>query len=68
MILIQTSEKALSFNGDSKTAIDLVDSLRHAYEGNQVEIPKMLNDFIFNIESALQDAKILDEFFEEIKK
>lgn len=67
MILIQTSEKALSFNGDSKTAIDLVDSLRHAYEGNSVEIPKMLNDFIFNIELALQDAGILDEFFEEIK-
>ena len=46
MILIQTSEKALSFNGDSKTAIALVDSLRHVYEGNSVEIPKMLNDFI----------------------
>lgn len=67
MILIQASEKALSFNGDSDTAIHLVDSLRAAYEGNGMELPKMLSDFVFNIEAALQDAGILDEWFEVVQ-
>ena len=65
MILIQASEKALSFNGDSKTALYLVESLQAAYEDK--EMPKMLNDFVFNIEVALQDAGVLDEWFGEVK-
>ena len=63
MIPIQASEKALSFNGDSDTAIHLVDSLRAAYEGNGMELPKMLGDFVFNIEVALQNAGVLDDDF-----
>lgn len=65
MILIQASEKALSFNGDSQTALYLIVSLREAY-GDE-EMPKMLNDFVFNLEVALQNAGVLDEWFKEVK-
>ena len=65
MILIQASEKALSFNGDSQTALYLVNDLRESYQQNGMDMPKMLNDFVFNIEVALQDAGVLDEWFEE---
>jgi hypothetical protein len=65
MILIQASEKALSFNGDSQTALYLVNDLRESYQANGMDIPKMLNDFVFNIEVALQNAGVLDEWFEE---
>jgi len=67
MILIQASEKALSFNGDSKTAMNLINSLLTAYESAGMDMPKMLSDFLFNIEVALQNAGVLDEWFEEIK-
>ena len=65
MILIEASEKALSFNGDSDTALRLIDSLRDAYDDK--EMPKMLNDFVFNLEVALQNAGVLNEWFEEVK-
>ena len=65
MILIQASEKALSFNGDSDTALRLIDSLRDAYDGK--EMPKMLNDFVFNLEVALQNAGMRDQWFGEVK-
>jgi len=29
-------------------------------------MPKMLNDFVFNIEVALQDAGVLDQDFNEV--
>jgi len=63
LIMIQAREKALSFDGDSETAIALVNSLRETYD----DMPKMLNDFVFNIEVALQDAGVLDENFSEVK-
>lgn len=63
MILIQTSEKALSFNGDSQTALYLVNDLRESYQANGMDMPKMLNDFVFNIEVALQNAGVLDDDF-----
>lgn len=64
MILIRASEKALSFNGDSGTALALVNNLRHAYEF--IDMPKILNDFVFNIEVELQNAGVLDEWFNEV--
>ena len=63
LIMIQARERALSFDGDSETAIALVNSLRETY----YDMPKMLNDFVFNIEVALQDAGVLDENFSEVK-
>jgi len=63
--MIQASEKALSFNGDSDTALRLIDSLRDAYDDK--EMPKMLNDFVFNLEVALQNAGMRDQWFGEMK-
>jgi len=63
--MIQASEKALSFNGDSDTALRLIDSLRDAYDDK--EMPKMLNDFVFNLEVALQNAGMRDQWFGEVK-
>jgi hypothetical protein len=64
MKMIQASERYLSFNGDSDYALMMVESLREAYGSN--DMPKMLNDFVFNIEVALQNAGVLDEDFNQI--
>ena len=61
MKIIQASEKALSYQGDAEYALRLVESMREAYDGN--DMPKMLNDFVFSIEVALQNAGVLDENF-----
>lgn len=61
MKIITAREKFLTFEGDTKTALHLVESMRGAYGG--MDMPKMLNDFIFNIEAALQDAGVLDQDF-----
>lgn len=62
--IIEASEKFLTYKGDTQTAIFLVESIREAY--GCTDLPKMLNDFIFNIEVALQNAGVLDEHFNEI--
>ena len=67
MILIQASEKALSFNGDSETAINLINSLLTAYESAGMDMSKMLNDFVFNLEVALQNAGVIDNDFNVIQ-
>jgi len=64
MIIIKAQEKFLTFDGDSATALMLVNDLRESYQANGMEMPKMLSDFVFNIEVALQDAGILNEWFE----
>jgi len=64
MIIIKAQEKALTFDGDSATALMLVNDLRESYQANGIEMPKTLSDFVFNIEVALQDAGILNEWFE----
>ena len=61
MIKIEAREKYLSYSGDADYALRLVDSLHDAYHGT--DMPKMLNDFVFNIEVALQNAGVLDENF-----
>jgi len=61
MIWINASEKQLSFNGDSQTALNLVESIREAYGSS--DMPKMLNDFVFNIEVELQNQGVLDQDF-----
>lgn len=67
MILISAQEKYLSYRGDAEYAMRLVDSLHDAYqlasEKGGDEMPKMLSDFVFNIEVALQNAGILDQDF-----
>lgn len=62
---IKASEKYLSFDGYATDAIHLVDSLHEAY--CDIDMPKVLNDFVFNIEVALQNAGIYDSDFNLIK-
>jgi len=64
LIIILDREKALSFNCCTDNTIDLVNSLRGAY--TNIDMPKMLNDFVFNIEVELQNAGVLDEWFSEV--
>lgn len=64
MRLIDVSEKYLSFRGDTEYALLLVNSMREAY--GHSDMPKMLNDFVFGIEVALQNAGVLDQDFNQI--
>lgn len=64
MIKIQARERFLSYDGDADTALHLIESIRDAYDA---DMPKMLNDFVFNIEVALQNAKVLDQDFNRVK-
>jgi hypothetical protein len=57
---IKSSNRQLAFDGDTQTALMLVESLHNAYLDNGIDMPKLLNDFVFNIEVSLQDAGILD--------
>lgn len=61
MKIIEANEKYLSYRGDAAYALRLVESLRGAYGHD--DMPKMLNDFVFGIEVALQDAGVLDQDF-----
>ena len=63
-IIILAREKSLSFNGYTADALALVNSLRDAYGGT--DMPKMLGDFLFNIEVELQNAGVLDEDFSKV--
>jgi len=60
---IKASNRQLSFDGDSQTALMFVESIHNAYLENGIDMPKLLNDFVFNIEVSLQDAGILDNDF-----
>lgn len=66
MNIIHATEKSLTFHGDAESALYLVQSLRAAYEENNLEMTKGLSDFVFKIECALQDAGVLDEHFNEV--
>jgi hypothetical protein len=63
---ITAREKYLQFDGYAEDAIVLVDSLHEAYFG--IDMPKVLNDFVFNIEVALQNNGIYDEHFNLIRE
>lgn len=66
MQIIHASERFLTYQGDDQTALYLVNSLREAY--GDTDMPKMLNDFVFNLEVALQNAGVLDEWFNETRR
>lgn len=66
MNMIEASEKYLTYKGDAEYAARLVDSLREAYGSN--DMPKMLNDFVFAIEVALQNAGVLDQDFNPTRR
>jgi hypothetical protein len=63
---ITAREKYLQYEGYAEDAIALINSLHEAYFG--IDMPKVLNDFVFNIEVALQDAGIYDHDFNLIRE
>lgn len=65
---ITAFEKFLSFDGLVGDAKRFVDQVRESYNETGNEPPKVLSDFIFNIEVELQFAGVLDENFNVIKE
>lgn len=61
--MITANEKYLSFNGYEADAWVLVQRLRYVYDKAGEDMPKVINDFVFNLEVALQNAGVLDEHF-----
>lgn len=66
--LIKAVEKFLSFDGHVGDARSFVDNVRETYNEARKDMPKVLNDFIFNIEVKLQYAGVLDKDFNVIKE
>ena len=66
MKVITTREKYLSYKGDTDYALSLNDEIRQAFAIAGMDMPKMLNDFLFGIERRLQDAGVLDESFNKV--
>jgi hypothetical protein len=64
---IHTQEKYLKFDGLSSDALSFVDDIRNAFDASGCDMPKVINDFVFNIEVALQNAGILDDDFNLIE-
>lgn len=63
---ITAREKYLQYDGYADDAIVLVNSLHEAYF--DIDMPKVLNDFVFNIEVALQNNGIYDQDFNLIRE
>jgi hypothetical protein len=66
MKLIKVREKYLTYSGDTDYALRLNDEVRAAFAIAGMDMPKMLNDFMFGIEVALQNEGILDEDFNKV--
>lgn len=66
--MITAQEKYLTFKGYETDALTLVGELRSAFDKSGSDMPKVLNDFVFNIEVALQNAGMLDEDFNEVDR
>jgi hypothetical protein len=66
MKIINASEKYLSYKGDTQYALSLNNEIRKAFAIAGMDMPKMLNDFLFNIEVQLQNVGVLDEDFNEV--
>ena len=66
--MITAQEKYLTFKGYESDALNLVGELRSAFDASGGDMPKVLNDFVFNIEVSLQNAGILDDDFNEVDR
>ena len=65
---IKISNNYLSFDGHPGDAIRFVDEIHETYDEAGIDMGKTLNDFIFAIEVALQNAGYLDEDFNKTQK
>ena len=66
--MITAHEKYLSFTGYPNDAYDLVEHLRDVHDQSGFDMPKVLNDFVFNLEVQLQNINYLDESFNLTKE
>lgn len=66
--MINAQEKYLAFNGYAGDAYALVSHLRDVHDQLGFDMPKVLNDFVFNIEVQLQNIGYLDNSFNLIKE
>jgi len=66
--MITAHEKYLSFTGYPSDAHALVEHLRDVHGQSGFDMPKALNDFVFNLEVQLQNIGYLDESFNLIKE
>jgi len=64
MTRIHASNRSLSYDGDADCALDLIESVRQAYSAT--DMPRVLHDFLLNIEAELQHAGVLDEDFARV--
>jgi hypothetical protein len=65
---INAQEKYLQFDGLPADALRFVENIRFTFDQAGNDMPKVLNDFVFNIEMALQNAGILDDDFNLIEE
>jgi hypothetical protein len=65
---INAQEKYLQFDGLPVDALNFVESIRSVFDGSGNDMPKVLNDLVFNIEVALQNAGVLDDDFNLIEE
>jgi hypothetical protein len=65
---INAQEKYLQFDGLSADALSFVESIRSVFNDAGNDMPKALNDLVFNIEVALQNAGVLDDDFNLIEE
>jgi hypothetical protein len=65
---IKIQNHYLTFDGSINDAKEFVDEIRDKYYGGGNDMSKVLHDFVFQIEVALQNEGILDEDFNEIIK
>jgi len=65
---IHAQEKYLRFDGLPADALSFVESIRTVFDESGSDMPKVLNDFVFNLEVALQNEGILDDDFNLIEE
>jgi hypothetical protein len=65
---IYAQEKYLKFEGLPNDALSFVENVRNAYDESGNDMPKVLNDFVFNLEVALQNIGVLDQDFNLIEE
>lgn len=66
--MLIAQEKYLTFKGYETDALNLVNELRFVFDKAQIDMPKVINDFVFNIETNLQNAGILDADYNEVDR
>ena len=62
-IRVTSTHQDLIFDGFAMDAARMVDNYREMQDGAGMEGVKLLNDFMFSVETALQDIGYMDDDF-----